>query len=309
MINPQRRILVIKHGALGDFIMATGPFSAIRQAHIDDTVVLLTTSEYAGLAETSGYFDNVWIDNRPSWLNMIGIQKLRRRLRGGHFTRVYDLQTSKRSNWYYRLMKGFRRPQWSGIAAGCSHPHSNPKRNLMHTLERQAEQLSEIGLQNIPHPDLSWLASSVERFNLPKQFILMVPGSASHRLEKRWPKEKYIKLSQTLSNNGLATVILGSSTEIQLAAEIALQTGSISLAGKTSFADLATLSRAAIGAVGNDTGPMHIAAICGCKSVVLFSNESNPIITAPRGPDVSVLYKEKLADLNVNEVAAAFSLR
>ena len=309
MINPQTRVLVIKHGALGDFVLATGPFAAIRQTHIRDTVVLLTTREYADLAEVSGYFDDVWIDNRPSWLNLIGIQKLRRLLRGGHFTRVYDLQTSKRSNWYYRLMKGFRRPQWSGIAAGCSHPHSNPKRNLMHTLERQAEQLSENGLKKIPFPDLSWLVSSVERFDLPKSFILIVPGSASHRLGKRWPKENYIKLSQNLSNSGLGTVILGNSAEIQLADEIAFHSGGISLAGKTSFADLATLSRSAIGAVGNDTGPMHIAAICGCKSVVLFSNESNPTITAPRGPDVTVLQKEKLADLSVNEVAAALGLR
>lgn len=309
MINPQRRVLVIKHGALGDFVLATGPFEAIRLAHEQDTVVLLTTVNYASLAKDSGYFDDVWVDNRPSWLNIIEIQKLRRTLRGGNFTRVYDLQTSRRSNWYYRLMKGYRRPQWSGIALGCSHPHSNPKRNLMHTLERQAEQLSEIGFQKVPCPDLSWLGSSLEHFNLPKRFILIVPGSASHRLAKRWPKDKYIKLSETLSNNGLGTVILGGSNEIPLANEIALHSGGISLAGKTSFADLAALSRSAIGAVGNDTGPMHIAAICGCKSVVLFSNDSNPTITAPRGPDVTILQKENLADLTVNEVAAAFSLR
>ncbi|MEE2662247.1 MAG: glycosyltransferase family 9 protein [Pseudomonadota bacterium] len=309
MINSQRKVLVIKHGALGDFVLATGPFAAIRQAHKHDTVVLLTTSEYADLAKDSGYFDDVWVDNRPSGLNIIGIQKLRRTLRRAFFTRVYDLQTSMRSNWYFRLMKGYRRPQWSGIASGCSHPHGNPNRNLMHTLERQAEQLSEIGLQNIPHPDLSWLVSSLEHFNLPKQFILIVPGSASHRLAKRWPKEKYIKFSQSLANCGLGTVILGGPREIQLAAEIAEHSDGISLAGKTSFADLATLSRSAIGALGNDTGPMHIAAICGCKSVVLFSNESNPTITAPRGPDVTVLHKENLADLSVNEVAAAFSLR
>ena len=43
MISPQTRVLVIKHGALGDFVLATGPFAAIRQAHIRDTVVLLTT--------------------------------------------------------------------------------------------------------------------------------------------------------------------------------------------------------------------------------------------------------------------------
>jgi len=82
-----------------------------------------------------------------------------------------------------------------------------------------------------------------------------------------------------------------------------------SIAGDTSFADIAEMSRHAAGAVGNDTGPMHIAAICGCPSVVLFSKASNPDITAPRGDDVTILQRDNLADLGVSEVAAALTLR
>ena len=38
------RILVIKLGALGDFIQAMGPFKAIRNQHPDARLVLLTTA-------------------------------------------------------------------------------------------------------------------------------------------------------------------------------------------------------------------------------------------------------------------------
>ena len=134
----KRRILVIKLGALGDFILATGPFAAIRTAHPHDEIVLLTTAPFAEMGEACGYFDEVWIDERPSRINLIAIQRLRRRLRGGGFTRVYDLQTSGRSAWYFRLMRGFGRPQWSGVAFGASHPHANHNRNNMHTIERLA---------------------------------------------------------------------------------------------------------------------------------------------------------------------------
>ena len=82
-----------------------------------------------------------------------------------------------------------------------------------------------------------------------------------------------------------------------------------SVAGETSFADIAELSRKAAGAIGNDTGPMHIAAICGCPCVVLFSKASNPDITAPRGANVTILQRENLSDLGVSEVAAALTLR
>jgi len=93
MTAPKRRILVIKLGALGDFILATGPFSAIRAAHPHDEIVLLTTAPFAQLGRDCDLFDEVWIDERPSRINLIAIQRLRRRLRGGRFTRVYDLQT------------------------------------------------------------------------------------------------------------------------------------------------------------------------------------------------------------------------
>ena len=309
MIQQKGRLLVIKLGALGDFVLATGPFAAIRAAHPNEELVLLTSAPFAEFARSSGYFDEVWVDERPSRIALIAIQRLRRQLRRGRFYRVYDLQTSDRSSWYFRLMRGFMRPQWSGIAFGCSHPHTNRKRNSMHTIERQAEQLAVAGIPETPLPDLSWATSDISRFALPARFALMIPGGAAHRPGKRWPADNYRTLGESWLKQGVIPVIIGGPDEADLAAEITDGTGMLNLAGQTSFADIAALSREAAGVVGNDTGPMHIAAICGCPSVVLFSDESDPSITAPRGPDVQVLRREKLGDLPVSEVAGALSLR
>jgi ADP-heptose:LPS heptosyltransferase len=309
MIQQKGRLLVIKLGALGDLVLATGPFAAIRAAHPNEELVLLTAAPFAEFARSSGYFDEVWVDERPSRIALIAIQRLRRRLRRGRFYRVYDLQTSGRSSWYFRLMRGFMRPQWSGIAFGCSHPHTNRKRNSMHTIERQAEQLAVAGIPETPLPDLSWATSDISRFALPARFALMIPGGAAHRPGKRWPADNYRTLGESWLKQGVIPVIIGGPDEADLAAEIADGTGMLNLAGQTSFADIAALSREAAGVIGNDTGPMHIAAICGCPSVVLFSDESDPSITAPRGPDVQVLRREKLGDLPVSEVAGALSLR
>lgn len=309
MTAPKRRILVIKLGALGDFILATGPFSAIRAAHPHDEIVLLTTAPFAQLGRDCDLFDEVWIDERPSRINLIAIQRLRRRLRGGRFTRVYDLQTSGRSAWYFRLMRGFGRPQWSGVAFGASHPHANHNRNNMHTIERQADQLAMAGIPETPFPDLSWLTSDISRFGLPDRFALLIPGGAAHRPEKRWPAASYREIAGSISDRGVLPLVIGGPDEFDLAAEIAANGVAKSIAGDTSFADIAEMSRHAAGAVGNDTGPMHIAAICGCPSVVLFSKASNPDITAPRGDDVTILQRDNLADLGVSDVAAALTLR
>lgn len=309
MRQQKGRLLVIKLGALGDFVLATGPFAAIRAAHPNEELVLLTTAPFAEFARASGYFDEVWIDERPSRIALIAIQRLRRRLRGGRFYRVYDLQTSGRSAWYFRLMRGFMRPQWSGIAFGCSHPHANRKRDSMHTIERQAEQLAMAGIPETPLPDLSWATSDISRFALPSRFALIIPGGAAHRPGKRWPANNFRTLGENWLDQGVTPVIIGGPDEAELAADIASGTEMLNLAGQTSFADIAEVSRQAAGVVGNDTGPMHIAAICGCPSIVLFSGESDPEITAPRGPSVQVLRRENLGDLPVSEVAETLSLR
>ncbi len=304
------RILVIKLGALGDFVLAMGPFKAIRQAHPDAHIVLLTIPALAACARASGYFDAVWTDSRPGFRRLRAWLALRRKLRGGGFQRVYDLQTSDRSSWYFCLMGPGRRPEWSGIARFCSHRHKNPDRDLMHTVERQSEQLAAAGIGHVPPADLSWARSDVARFELAPRFVLLVPGGAPHRPRKRWPVENYVALAERFKDQEVKPVLLGSGAEELIAAEILRRAPMVkSLVGETTIEDIAVLACMAAGAVGNDTGPMHVIAAAGCPAVVLFSDESDPALARPRGPSVTIVRRGDLADLPLQEVAAALSLR
>lgn len=310
MTGAADRILVIKLGALGDVVLACGPFAAIRRHHPSAHITLLTTPPFADFLRPSGWFDEIWTDTRPPLLQVTKWIALRRQLRTGKFDFVYDLQTSDRSGWYYRLMGPGARPDWSGIAPGCSHPHANPDRDFMHSIERQREQLAMAGIDDVPDTDLSWVEADIERFDLPDKFVLLVPGGSPHRPAKRWPAGYYAALAEKLAEKGIAPVILGTETESELAREI-LGTGfhAVDLTGKTDIADIAALGQRAAGAVGNDTGPVHMVAAAGCPTVVLFSFESDPAITAPSGPSVTVMRRDPLSLLSVEEVAAALTLR
>ena len=105
------RILVIRLGALGDFVMASGAFASIRAFHDTARIVLLTRPAYAGLGRAGGWFDDVWIDRRPVWWKPPGILAHKRRLDSGRFERVYDLQISDRTSAYYHLLRR-PRPAW-----------------------------------------------------------------------------------------------------------------------------------------------------------------------------------------------------
>ena len=76
----------------------------------------------------------------------------------------------------------------------------------------------------------------------------------------------------------------------------------IDLTGRTSLSELASLCRLASVVIGNDTGPMHISALTGCRTVVLFSRDSNPALCAPRGSQVTVIRRDRLQDLAVEDV-------
>jgi ADP-heptose:LPS heptosyltransferase len=296
------RILVIKHGALGDFVLAMGPFKAIRRHHGDAHVTLLTTAPYAGLGGTCGYFDEVWVDSRPRFWNARAWLSLAMKLRRRRFDRVYDLQTSDRTALYYRLLAG-RRPEWSGVVRGCSHPHANPRRNAMHTVERQAEQLSVAGIADTPSMDLSWAKADVGRFALSGCYALLVPGGSAHRPEKRWPRTRFTALARHLAAEGLRPVLIGAAAERETLERIASNCGeALNLAGRTNFEEIVELARSAAIAVGNDTGPMHLIAAAGCPCVVLFSQASDPARTVPRGPSVEVLRRSSLADLPLDTV-------
>lgn len=295
-------VLVIKLGALGDVVLALGPLAAIRRHHAGERVTVLTTAPYAAFLAASPWVDDVMIDDRPGWTRPLAVLALRRRLRAGRFARVYDLQTSDRSSFYFRLM-GRPRPEWSGIARGCSHRHADPARDRLHTIERQRGQLAMAGIADVPAPDLSWVRADIARLGPRAPYAMLAPGGAAHRPEKRWPAERYGALARALVARGMTPVLVGTTAEADAIAAIrSACPEAVDLAGRTNLMELAAVARGAALAVGNDSGPMHMAAVAGRPAVVLFGAASDPALTAPRGPAVTVLRAGALADLGVERV-------
>ncbi|SVD31799.1 uncharacterized protein METZ01_LOCUS384653 [marine metagenome] len=215
---------------------------------------------------------------------------LRRRLIGGRFERVYDLQTSDRSAWYFRQFPKQNRPEWSGIVRGCSHPHTNLRRNYMHTINRQAQQLHMAGVENVSCANLGWLDGDITGFDCSEKFALLVPGGAAARKQKRWPLGGYVALAQRLMKCGVRVCLIGDASERELQHSIGtVAAGVVQLAGKTDLGQIAALARRSYVTIGNDTGPMHIIASCGAPTVVLFGSASNPALCAPRGRNVVVV--------------------
>ncbi len=318
-MNNTENILVIKHGALGDIIIATASFAAIRAHHPTARIHCLTTKAYADLLAQSPYFEEIWVDSKPKLFDRAAIGRLKAILRSKSWSWVYDLQTSKRSTRYQWLLK-HPWPNISNVSRFASHGYTDPARHIRHSHTNDIIQMRIAGI-TIGEPDISWLsaditaiaeaigsARSVPQTHHLNPFALLVPGGAAHRPEKRWPAEQYASLAQELIGKGIRPLLIGTEAEAQVLDSIAARVpAAINLCGHTSIAQLATLAREAILAVGNDTGPMHIIATSGCPSTVLFSHASDPARSAPVGEHVTCLREHDLRTLSVDRVLASLT--
>lgn len=305
MANSRKRILIIKHGALGDIIIASAGFKAIRAAHPDAHITCLTSAAFASLMRQCPWFDDVIVDEKPRFTSVHKLWRLWKILRNRRYDWIYDLQASTRSTFYLLLLPN-PAPNISGVASRVSHSYCDSERHNRHAYDNLKRQLSIAGIDNLGAPDISWLEEAID---LPCQpYALLVAGGAAHRPQKRWPAKHYATLATHLLDAGIQPVLIGSTSEEETLKTIStLEARVINLCGKTSLAQLANLARNAAFACGNDTGPMHIIAATNCPSLILFSDDSSPKRSAPVGNQVHCLQEANLNNLSLEHVLEAMN--
>lgn len=315
-----KNVLVIKLSALGDFVLALGAMKAVREFHPSARITLLTTPPYEAFAKLCPYFDAVETDGRPEGLKATAA--LISRLKKAQYDIVYDFHTSGRTkNYAAALIKGTRGPLWSGHHEKAAFFHDNAERGGMHSIDRLAEQLEVAGVApggrwlgtSAPFPDLSWVRPKLgdtprlqpAYFGIDGPYALIIPGASEHREAKRWPLKNYTELAKRIADAGVIPAVIGGKAEGQIAQELARAEPRVkNLVTRTDLFQIVTLAEMALFAVGNDTGPMHMATLAGAPGIALFAlTESDPEHSAPRGPRTVIVNSAPvLSELRVDDV-------
>ncbi len=116
------------------------------------------------------------------------------------------------------------------------------------------------------------LPASVQTFiNTDTPYYILHPKSQGSALE--WPIEKYISLANQLIKNGKKVIFTGTEKEGELFRKYLPKNHFIfDSTGLLTLQQLIYLISNAAGLVACSTGPLHIAAFCGIKTVGLFSS-------------------------------------
>jgi lipopolysaccharide heptosyltransferase II len=128
--------------------------------------------------------------------------------------------------------------------------------------------------------------------SINEPFVLFHPGA--RWWFKIWPLERFVDLAKRMHEVfGYSVVVVGGSQDIETADRIVSACGSWSktFAGQITVLQLAVLAQRARLFVGNDAGPMHIAAAMGTPVVSLFG-PTDPQVWGPWGKGHQIIWKQ-----------------
>ncbi|ROH85482.1 lipopolysaccharide heptosyltransferase family protein [Pseudomethylobacillus aquaticus] len=258
MHSDHQRLLVIKHGALGDLLQADGVLRDLRAHYPQAHITLLTTPGFAGLMARCPHVDAVLLDARAPLWQLPRQFSLRRQLRQCQFTGVFDLQSSQRT----RLYRQYLLTDVPWVARTQGQAPSSGLQGLVDLLT-----LARVPVPHARSPDLSWMVTDVAQrlhaAGLSAPYIALIPGASARHPQKRWPY--YAQLASLLIQQGCSVVTVLGPDELDLADAMP----GVVMHGLNWF-ELAGVLHQASYVIGNDTGPSHLASGLRRPGLALF---------------------------------------
>ena len=273
----KNKILVIKHGALGDILQAMDAFASIREAHAGAHLAVLTTPPFVEFLRDAPYFDAVLADPRAPFYRLDAWWRMRRVLRAG-WGRIYDLQGTARTAHYLRYFLRGVEVDFIGKATAKGDFSG------MNNCDRLLAIIGEAGVESCV-ADMDWLGKGQGTgADLPHPYAVLVAGCSPAKPSKRWAAENYGVLARALLAEGITPVLVGTRYDAQVGAEIcAMEPAAMSLIGDTNLAQLADVLRGAAAVIGNDTGPVFLGARLDVPTLMLMGRDTDAVKSAPIG--------------------------
>ena len=304
MSSFQGRILVIRGGAIGDFILTLPAITALRRQFPEAHLEVLGYPHIAQLALAGGLVNRVQSIEAGALAGFFA--------RGGELVEnladyfsefdvilsyLYDPDGIFETN--VRLCTG---------AQFIVGPHRADEAARLHAAKVYLQPLERLAIFDAdPIPRLSFVPRSPSINSQPPvtNLLALHPGSGSER--KNWPEPKWAELVQHLmSSTELDLLLVGGEAEGErlqrLAAE--LPPARRRVAQSLPLADLAQLLAACRAFVGHDSGISHLAAAVGLPGLVLWGDTAEEVWRPPSEKVVVLRHPAGLARLPVAEVAA-----
>ena len=294
--NQGESFLYARMGGLGDVLEALADAYEIKKKFPGIKLIFMTQKMYASLAESQPYVDETVVGHKePFSVVLKTIQMFRKRkfdwsastYKGTHLTIMNYLGGIK-----YRL--------------GCSlYAPFLETANLYKWAANFGINLRKRNGRCIfaPEESLMYAKKILEPLGGKKKLFCVIGASSD---TKMWPLENWIRFLDPLAKSGWIFVLNGyGKREAEFAQKIEAAFGNdkvLNLVGKLNFVRMIGIVSECQAAVGNDTGPLHMAALCGIPTVGIFDyvlpvdfgyNIDNFRYVVARNEQLQVVYQKK----------------
>ncbi|RTL92957.1 MAG: glycosyltransferase family 9 protein [Hyphomicrobiales bacterium] len=306
-----RSILILQTKFMGDIVLASALAKNLQRQYPGVRIVFLCEANFAGFLTAHGIASEVVSFSRA---RMRGsplergreLFRMVRALRRHHFDMTIDITDSKTSRIVSELVQAPVRVGYFPTERPLRWYERQPANVRMkpfgfgkrHYLYRYLSPLEALGvdlrvrapaIRPMPFETTRVLALLARHHIQPNAFVAVHAGASF--AGRRWQPERFAEaIDRIAGETGLRVVLVGGPDESDTTAKImaAAKTPVVNLAGALRLETLLALLKEARLFLGNESGPMHMAAAVGTPVVGLFGLTS-PVRWAPVGvPSISL---------------------
>ena len=290
------RMLLVQLADIGDLIVTTPAIAALREAHPDAHLALLTSAHAAPVIESTGLVDEVLVMDRGIFAGGMrallsparlaeALRMMRRLRRGRYDTLVFFRHFSTRAGAFKHAA--------IALSAGSKRRVGLRNANAFFLTESlvddgfgaQPEAQHWLNVAALLGADASHRPAQVaaDESYLPDGFqpdggplVILHGGSGGLNRARRWDVAHFAAVGDSLHQRHNAQIVLvGGPHDDAGAMAGAMRAPSLNLAGQTTLPQLAGLLKRADLFIGADSGIMHLAAAVNAPMVAIFGPTTN----------------------------------
>lgn len=302
-----KKILVLRLDHIGDLMLSMPCLSSLRTSFPTSYIDIVINSTTKPIAEMIPYVNNVtcydakFFDRtgKVKAFDLVRAIEFVKRVRSKKYDLILDLRGSLMTVLLAVMAKAkFRLDRGTYLLLRKIRAIRSGERVYKNEAEMCLDIIAQAGLPVVRETHLRFYTSDITfaRSLLKKDRLNFVIHPGGNPQLKRWSLDRYAELIRRILSDYKASVyIIGSSNEQGLASSIMSQVGGgdvSDLCGKVMLRQLPAFLKECDLFIGNDSGPMHIASICGTKVVGLFG-PTDPNKFGPFGKNSIALRMEQ----------------
>lgn len=269
-----KNILVVRLWTLGETLLTLPMIKKLREEYPHAKITVLARNRNKGVLERCDFIDEILLFERENLRKLL-------RLRG-KFDIAIDTEPYLRISGVLSRFLGRRSIGFSHSVRGLIYSKKVRYDDDLHCAQIMCDLLKPLDVKYTPEKlarlnfdgdSQAKLEKIIGRDLADTKIIGMHPSTAESATYRAWPKKSFAELIKLLSDRGYHIVLTGTKGEHKFNEDIIKMCGNstvFNLAGLLNFDEFIGLFDHLDLYISNDTGPMHLSAAQGCKTIGLF---------------------------------------